>query len=223
MRHRLRSRLKEWRRVGAPEQVQRWIESGARMPWSGRKRPAEFDLGSSCEGLTQEEQKWLDAEIKRCVEVVGSWEPTTVAKYVCKAFLVPKATAPGEPKKWRLVVDLRPLNKYMKKMKMRSETLAGLSRLAKAGDWMVTWDLQDGYNCVGIAAEEREFMTFRLQGRLFRCSAVPFGWSHSAYVFCETVKVWIIWMRAPLLVETAAGSAAAAAAEAAPREAAAET
>ena len=55
-------------------------------------------------------------------------------------------------------------------------------------------------------------MTFDTQGQLYRCAAVPFGWSQSAYVFCETVWVWITWMRAPLLVDTPEGVEAAGAA-----------
>jgi mRNA-degrading endonuclease HigB of HigAB toxin-antitoxin module len=211
MRHLVRRKLPEWRRKGASEQVQSWVRAGARIQWQSRKRPAKFDLGVSCaaKDLTPAQQTFLDAEVLRCVHEVGSWEPATCRDFVSKAFLVPK---PGVPGKWRLVVDLRPLNKFCRKFKMRSETLANLVQLARKDDWMVTLDLKDGYNAVGIHPEDRHYMTFDIQGQLFRCAAVPFGWSQSAYVFCETVRVWITWMRAPLLVDTPEGAEAAGAA-----------
>jgi hypothetical protein len=195
--------------VGAPENVQGWLRRGAPIQWRSRKRPPPFNFGESCSrtSLTSLQQQFLDKETQRCLNEVGSWEPATCAEFVSPAFLVPK---PGQPNKWRLVVDLRFLNKYCKKFKMRSETLAMLSNLSRKNDFMFSFDLKDGYNAVGVAPEDRKYMTFNLQGRLFSCSAVPFGWNQSAYVFCETIKVWIAWMRAPPLVETVEGAAAAA-------------
>ena len=149
MRHRVRARLPEWRRRGAPEQVQRWIRSGAPIEWISRQRPPKFDMGVSCArgSLTAAQQTFLDAEIRRCCDVVGSWERAMCRDWVSKAFLVPK---PGYTDRWRIVVDLRPLNKFCKKHKLRSETLGGLSQLAQPGDFMVSFDLQDGYNAVGV-------------------------------------------------------------------------
>ena len=160
--------------------------------------------------LTEKQKLFLAEETVRCTTVVGSWEPATCLDYVCKAFLVPK---PGVSDKWRVVVDLRPLNKFCKKNAMRSETLGLLATLAKKGDWMVTFDLKDGYNAVGVHPDDRKFMTFNMNGTFYQCAAVPFGWNQSAFVFCETVRVWVQWMRAPVLVETVDGAEAAAAAE----------
>jgi hypothetical protein len=174
-------------------------------------------MGVSCSGLEPEAQAWLKEETRRCVEDVGSWERVERADFINKAFLVPKATAPGEPKKWRLVVDLRPLNKFCKKTRMRTETLADLSRIARKNDWMVTFDLQDGYNLLGVERDSRKYMAFRIGEQIFRSSAVPFGWNQSAFAFGEAVRTWTTWMRAPLTVETEEGAEAAAAARAPPR------
>jgi hypothetical protein len=211
----VRARLAEWRAVGASEKVQSWIRRGAPIGWRSRKRPPKFNLGESCarDTLTPAQQEFLDKEIRRCVDKVGSWEKAECLDFVSKAFLVPK---PGVANKWRLVVDLRPINKFCKKCPMRSETLASLRHLARKNDYMFTFDLQDGYNAVGVAPEDRKYMTFNIQGTYYQAAAVPFGWNQSAYVFCETVRVWVAWMRAPPLVETSEGRAAAALAEQAP-------
>ena len=90
MRHRVRVKHGEWRRKGASEQVQEWVRAGARIKWASRKRPGKFDLGESCsrKDLTPAQQTFLEAEMERCVKVVGSWEPATCRDYVCKAFLM---------------------------------------------------------------------------------------------------------------------------------------
>jgi hypothetical protein len=45
-------------------------------------------------------------------------------------FFVPK---PGE-KSWRLIIDLRPLNKYCKDHRLTYKTLKHLKNLTRAGD-----------------------------------------------------------------------------------------
>jgi hypothetical protein len=69
-------------------------------------------------------------------------------------FLIPK---PGE-NKWRLIIDLRPLNKYCKDYKLTYETLKHLKNLTRAGEWMASFDLADGYYTLGIREEERDFL-----------------------------------------------------------------
>jgi hypothetical protein len=98
------------------------------------------------------------------------------------------------------VVDLRPLNAYCRAFKQRSEALTRLRTLARKDDWMVSFDLQDGYNMLGIHPADRKFFTFDIQGELFQAAALPFGWNQLSYRFCEAVRVWVTWMRAPYSV-----------------------
>ena len=65
-------------------------------------------------------------------------------------FFVPKS---GE-NKWRLIIDLRPLNKYCNDHQLTYETLKHLKNLSRAGDWMVSFDLADGYYTPGIREED---------------------------------------------------------------------
>eukprot|EP00873_Tetraselmis_striata_P016676 jgi/Tetstr1/436940/TSEL_025712.t1 len=68
-------------------------------------------------------------------------------------FQVPK---PGT-NKWRLIIDLRELNKWYKTLEMSYETLKHLRHVARAGDWFVSMDLADGYYALGIREEKRDF------------------------------------------------------------------
>lgn len=206
----LRDRLSAWRAAGASPQVLRWIREGARCEWTSGP-PPPYNLGVSLAGptdLSAQQSAWLENEISRCY-ATGALEdaPPEERSHVCRAHLVPKKTPPGEPQKWRLVIDLRPTNAYCREHRCRYETLRSLSRLARQGDWMISFDLQDGYHQVGIFEEHRRYMTFALPPppgsppgappRYIRCAALPFGWSQSPLIFTKVMRVMVRLLRAP--------------------------
>jgi hypothetical protein len=55
---------------------------------------------------TKQQLDFMDSELPRFLQS-GAWEPRQGGMCVSKMFQVPK---PGE-NKWRLIIDLRPLNK----------------------------------------------------------------------------------------------------------------
>eukprot|EP00873_Tetraselmis_striata_P004795 jgi/Tetstr1/425059/TSEL_015523.t1 len=72
-------------------------------------------------------------------------------------FLVPR---PGT-NKWRLSIDLRELNKWCKTFAMSYETLKHLRHVARAGDWFVSMDIDDGYYALGIREEAGPRLLYR--------------------------------------------------------------
>eukprot|EP00873_Tetraselmis_striata_P014827 jgi/Tetstr1/435091/TSEL_024059.t1 len=97
-------------------------------------------------------------------EAIGAWELGRCDKRVSGIFLVPK---PGT-NKWRLIIDLRELNKWCKTLKMSYETLKHMRHLARACDWFVSMDLADGYYALGIWEEDRDFFTDEPTRRFMR-------------------------------------------------------
>lgn len=170
-----------------------------------------------------QQSAFLEAEVARCFGT-GAWEaaPADERTHVSRAHLVPKKTPPGQPQKWRLVIDLRPTNAACRPRSCRYETLKALSRLARRGDWMISFDIQDGYHAVGVAPEHRRYMTFALppapgstEPRYIRCAALPFGWTASPLIFTKVMRVMVRMLRAPqaatferLRRQTASGRAA---------------
>eukprot|EP00873_Tetraselmis_striata_P024551 jgi/Tetstr1/444815/TSEL_003347.t1 len=70
-----------------------------------------------------------------------------------------RATMPM-PRKWRLIIDLRELNKWCKTLKMSYETIKHLRHLARASGWFVSMDMADGYYyALGIREEDRDLFT----------------------------------------------------------------
>eukprot|EP00873_Tetraselmis_striata_P021878 jgi/Tetstr1/442142/TSEL_030295.t1 len=89
---------------------------------------------------TPAQLEFMDGELARFL-AVGAWERGYCAKWVSRLFLVPK---PGT-NKWRLIIDLRPLNRYCETRDLSFEALSHLRNLARPGDYMLQMDLQDGF------------------------------------------------------------------------------
>ena len=176
--------------------VQNWIGHGVKPTWK-KGPPQPFNHGVSLRelDLVSNQREFLKTETTRALGV-GAWEPATCDRYVSKCFLVPK---PGN--KWRLVMDFRWLNSHCVDRRVKFETLKTLSRMAHKGDYMFSFDLQDGYHAIGIAPEDRKYFTFNLNGRLLQCSALPFGWNASPYVFVKTMKTLVQTLRSPTGVQ----------------------
>jgi hypothetical protein len=78
---------------------------------------------------TKQQLDFMDSELPRFLQACAC-KPGQRSKWVSRMFLVPE---PGE-NKWRLIIDLRPLNKYFKDPKLTYETLKNLKNLTRAGD-----------------------------------------------------------------------------------------
>eukprot|EP00873_Tetraselmis_striata_P018672 jgi/Tetstr1/438936/TSEL_002953.t1 len=97
---------------------------------------------------------FLEGELARFVES-GAWEFGTCRKWVSRLFLVPK---PGV-NHWRCIINLRVLNSYCVRKRLKMETLMGVRHPTKRGDYMFSFDLQDGFYALGIAEVDRDYFT----------------------------------------------------------------
>jgi len=194
LRNRVRRRALAYAECGASSEVLKWILNGYPLPWAGQK-PQPFHQGTSCQNLTEGQSTFMTTELQRFLDV-GCLEPAVSARWVTRAFLVPK---PGRTDAWRLVSDFRWLNRYLRKQKCRFETLKRLASLARQNDWMISLDLQDGFYAVSIRPEDRPYLTIDIAGfGLFQFAALPMGLSCSPYVFCKVMRTFVQTLRAPL-------------------------
>lgn len=191
---RVRRKVGRWRELGAPLKVLRNLQRGVDLDF--HTQPPPFHQGNSLVDCSREEDAWLQTEIRRNLDS-GSWVHSAVKTHVTKCFLVSKKTATGEPRKWRLVVDLRHLNSFCRDKTCRFETLKCLSRLAQADDWMISVDLQDGFHCLQVQPRHQKYFTFQIQGQYFTSAVLPFGWKGSPAVFVETLATFHRALRTP--------------------------
>ncbi|VDI06397.1 Hypothetical predicted protein [Mytilus galloprovincialis] len=66
-------------------------------------------------------------------------------------FLVPKKNGTMRP-----VINLRPLNRYLKKIHFKMDTLTKVLNLVKIGDWAISLDLSDAYLHIPIFQKHRK-------------------------------------------------------------------
>jgi len=109
-------------------------------------------------------------------------------QFVSQIFVVPKKDG-----KFRPVVNLKALNRFMKHFKM--EVVHLLKDLLQKGDWMVTTDLKDAYLSVPVAQEHRSFLRFTWGCQLFQFQCLPFGLSTARRVFTKIIKPVIALLR----------------------------
>lgn len=102
--------------------------------------------------------------------------------------------------KKRLILDLRHINQYIWKEKMRFEDVKLALEYVKKGTHMFKFDLTSGYHHIDNAPEHQTFLGFSLnQGnniKYYVFTVLPFGLSSSGFIFTkvlrELVKYWRI-------------------------------
>jgi hypothetical protein len=70
--------------------------------------------------------------------------------------------------------------------------------MTRAGDWMVSFDLADGYYILCIREVDRDFFTVGYRGTLYKLDGLPMGWKCSSNYFCRLTEVCIRHIREPL-------------------------
>jgi hypothetical protein len=77
------------------------------------------------------------------------------------------------------------------------ETLLGVRHLTRKGDYMSSFDLQDGFCALGINQTDRNYFTVNVRGQLYRLAGLPMGCSLSPFYFCKTTLTFVNFLRNP--------------------------
>jgi hypothetical protein len=186
---RLQARWTAWRdRVRAPEAVVQWLREGVRLV-------AVEKVGELKERNRVgrgEEERWVQQEIWRLWRL-GALEPCGKEDVdaVSPLHLVPK---PGM-KKYRLVVDQRAVNSSQPRMPFKFEGLGTFLAMVEPEDFLVSWDLAEGYMHVLVEERSRRLMGVIWKGKVFRFVTLTFGLSVSPWYFCKTMRVLLCHWR----------------------------
>jgi hypothetical protein len=94
--------------------------------------------------------------------------------------------------KLRLVLDLRHINKFLKKTDFTYENLKTLSELFDKDDFFIRFDLRSGYHHININPHHYQFLGFEWDfdtgTRFFMFTVLPFGLSTACYVFTKVMR-----------------------------------
>ena len=83
----------------------------------------------------------------------------------------------------RPVINLKPLNQFIKKQRFKMERAKLIRDLLRRNNWMVSTDLKDAYLSVPISPQHRKFLRFPWKDSLFNFQCVPFGLTSAPIVF----------------------------------------
>lgn len=187
-----RAAWRAWEQRGASPQVVDWLREGVKPEFE--QEPIPFDFGSLM--LPEPAQRAACQDLLQRYLQTGAVRRSQRTKFVSRSFLIPKRTGG-----FRLIIDLRPLNRYCRTQTFKYHTLHSLHHVLEPADWMVAFDLQDGYHHVGIHPDYQHYFCFAVEGQYFQCSALPFGWSASPAVFTEIMRAFVHMIHEPQPVQ----------------------
>lgn len=170
-----------WEEIGASATVLRWIKEGYDIPFLGiEPKPWSERNGKGAklyEGFLWKALPEL-LNVGAIREVVGKpWGVSGID-------VVPKTT----PGKFRLILDLRHLNTFLREFKFRMETLHRRRRGFRRGDWLFSIDLESGYYHIPIKEEHCKFLGFQWGGKFYEFRVLPFGLSSAPFAFTKVMK-----------------------------------
>ena len=177
----------KWEEITDNKWVHSVVRNGFRIPFI--KIPP---LSSVPIRMSQSSSPFLREEIenllnKRAVERVQN--PRTPGFYY-RIFLVPKKN-----RKFRLILDLSLLNRYIEKQAFKMETVKSVRQAMRLNDWAVSIDLTDAYLHVLIHRQSRKYLHFVHEDQVYHFSALPFGMSLSPLIFSKLMDVIAAFLR----------------------------
>ena len=208
-----------WQRVLVAETwITEMILSGARHPWSAEKlreaglaSPADARADQANDPSCLQHAAWMDSAIGEWVQNRALKRVLEKPQIICRLTLATKHMLPGETEqRFRLCFDGRPLNELLDTAlcaqypepprKFRFERLSEFIAKLSPGDLLWSWDLSSGYEHIGIASEDQQFLGVRWRdpktGReaFYQFAALPFGVGYAPYMFSRftqcVVRFW---------------------------------
>ncbi|KAL0177345.1 hypothetical protein M9458_026239, partial [Cirrhinus mrigala] len=139
------------------------------------------------QGLVME-QEVVTLLRKEAIEVVPPLERES--GFYSRYFIVPKKDGGLRP-----ILDLRLLNRSVKRLKFKMLTIKQVVSQIRSEDWFVTIDLKDAYFHVSILPHHRKFLRFAFRGEAYQYRVLPFGLALSPRTFTKCVDAALAPLR----------------------------
>ena len=112
----------------------------------------------------------------------------------------PLTVAISDSGKERLVLDLRHVNRYIEKQKVKFEGVNEAKQYAKQGNYAVKFDLKSGYHHIDIHPDHQQFLGFswNFDGvqKYYVFNVLPFGISSAGHIFTKVLRTFVNYWRA---------------------------
>ena len=178
-----------WKEAGADPALQNLIKDGHKIIFEDGPLPCTLPAKKFETKLPEQRMEVIRSEIsnllgKGAIRVVPREEAYANPGHYSKIFAVPKPVG-----KWRVVINLKPLNEFVAKETFRMETARDVRSLLKPGDFGAVVDLTDVYYTVKLHNSSRKYCCFIIDGIIYEYVALPMGLTCSARIFTRVALV----------------------------------
>ena len=174
----------KWQTLGATNRVVQILKEGYVLPFKVRPKLTRTPIIVSgyANALRQDSlEEALHALLaKNAVEKVTQVKSLA---FFNRLFLVPKPN-----NKWRPILDLSALNKFLRVSTFKMETPESIRTSLHPGEWVTSIDFKDAYFHIPIHPQSRKYLRFHLKGQSYQFKALPFGLSTAPMEFTMVAK-----------------------------------
>ena len=182
--------LEQWKRCNPNQWVLRTVARGYRLQFANQPPLSSRVIYTRARGLKADTLREEIGSLLRKGAIVELPRDQSRLGFWSRYFLVQKKGGGLRP-----ILDLRCLNKHLKKFKFKMLTSQALLRSVRQGDFHCSVDLKDAYQHVQIYPPHRKFLRFAFEGRLYEYTVLPFGLSLSPRVFVKVTEAAIAPLR----------------------------
>ena len=112
-----------------------------------------------------------------------------------RLFLRPKPDG-----RWRSIIDLSELNKFIINPSFQMETAGSIQNSMRQGMWATSIDLKDAYFHIPVNRRFRKYMRIALFGQILQFRAMPMGLNVSARIFTKVMGETLKIMRTEMIL-----------------------
>ena len=192
----------QWREIGAPKSVVRWLRNGYALPFKRcQGKPVHVKLQAVCpDGLSTSYACNSEKSIALNVMVSQLLAKKAIARvpagqhgFYNRVFLRPKKTGG-----WRLILDVSRLNQYLFLQTFKMDHIQVVREGAQQGMWATSIDFSDAYHHIPIKRAHYMYLCFVVAGIAYWYISLPFGLNTAPQVFTTVVRPVKLWARRQL-------------------------
>lgn len=163
--------LQFWQQCTNDIWVRKTISTGYTLQFQLKPPPFRRVVVTAVKDLVQSSalNVEIQALLRKCA--IQQVDPALIDQgFFSKYFLVPKKDGGFCP-----ILDLRVLNKYLRRLSFRMLMHRHIIQSVRHSDWFTTVDLTDAYFHVPICPGHRKYLRFAFQSRVYEFCVLPFG------------------------------------------------
>jgi hypothetical protein len=190
---RLRRCLPAWKRIGAGETIIDWITKG--VPLTFKSTPNKTFSPNPV--FSRQHKQFIAQEIQHLLGI-GAIEVCRNKPHIVSSLKV----VPKKNGKFRLIVNLRPLNEHILLKTYRNEDIRTTMTLLDYGDNLVTIDLQDFFYHVPVREAHSDYLGFKFGNIYYRWRVLPFGLNRSPFYSSKVLRPVVRYIRSTLGIKS---------------------